>query len=102
MPGVHSKRGPVQRGRLARPARVDAAARGPQSDGPFDSLGAVACLHALTRHLHASGPIATVIAGLLSGSITAPRVAPDLTASVRTFWTGLDELLNALLFVFVG
>ena len=66
------------------------------------SLGAVACMYAAAQHLHVSGPIATVVAGLLSGNITGPRLSEDTTVPLRTFWTGLDDMLNALLFVFVG
>jgi CPA1 family monovalent cation:H+ antiporter len=66
------------------------------------SLGAVACLYATAQHLHVSGPIATVVAGLLAGNITGPRLSEDARAPLRTFWSGLDEVLNALLFVFVG
>jgi CPA1 family monovalent cation:H+ antiporter len=66
------------------------------------SLGAVACLYAAAQHLHVSGPIATVVAGLLSGNITGPRLSEGTTAPLRSFWTGLDDMLNALLFVFVG
>jgi CPA1 family monovalent cation:H+ antiporter len=67
------------------------------------SLGAVACVYAAAQHLHVSGPIATVVAGLLSGNITGPRLSEEKTrAPLRSFWTGLDDMLNALLFVFVG
>lgn len=66
------------------------------------SLGAVASLYAAARHLEVSGPIATVVAGLLSGNITTPRLSDAMLAPLRTFWSGLDEVLNALLFVFVG
>lgn len=66
------------------------------------SLGAVASMYATALHLHVSGPIATVVAGLLSGNLTASHVSEPLRESLRTFWTGLDEVLNALLFVFVG
>ncbi|MGR8940662.1 MAG: cation:proton antiporter domain-containing protein, partial [Gammaproteobacteria bacterium] len=66
------------------------------------SLGAVASLYAVALHLEISGPIATVIAGLLSGNITTPQMNEDMRAPLRTFWTGLDSVLNALLFVFVG
>lgn len=66
------------------------------------SLGAVACLYATAQHLHVSGPIATVVAGLLSGNVTGPRLSESTRAPMRTFWTGLDDMLNALLFVFVG
>jgi hypothetical protein len=43
-----------------------------------------------------SGPIATVVAGLLTGNVTALREDQAVAAPVRTFWTGLDDLLNAL------
>jgi CPA1 family monovalent cation:H+ antiporter len=66
------------------------------------SLGAVACMYAAAQHLHVSGPIATVVAGLLSGNITGPRLSEGTTAPLRTFWSGLHDTLNALLFVFVG
>jgi CPA1 family monovalent cation:H+ antiporter len=68
----------------------------------FVSLGAVACMYAAASHLHVSGPIATVVAGLLSGNITGPRLSENTTVPLRTFWAGLDDILNALLFVFVG
>ena len=42
--------------------------------GLLVSLGAVACMYDAAQHLHISGPIATVVAGLLSGNITAPRL----------------------------
>ena len=66
------------------------------------SLGAVACMYAAAQALHVSGPIATVVAGLLSGNLTGPRLSEGTAAPLRTFWWGLDEMLNALLFVFVG
>jgi CPA1 family monovalent cation:H+ antiporter len=70
--------------------------------GLLVSLGVVASLYAAAQHLDVSGPIATVVAGLLSGNITAPRISENTLAPLRTFWSGLDEVLNALLFVFVG
>ena len=70
--------------------------------GLLVSLGAVACMYAAAQHVHVSGPIATVVAGLLSGNITAPRLNEATVAPLRSFWSGLDEVLNALLFVFVG
>src|SRR4051794_16273395 len=70
--------------------------------GLLVSLGAVACLYAAAQHLHVSGPIATVVAGLLAGNLTLPRLGEDARAPLRTWWSGLDGMLNALLFVFVG
>ena len=70
--------------------------------GLLVSLGAVASMYAAAQHLDISGPIATVVAGLLTGNITGPRLSEATLAPLRTFWSGLDEVLNALLFVFVG
>ncbi len=70
--------------------------------GLLVSLGAVASMYAAAQHLDVSGPIATVVAGLLSGNLTATRLSEATLTPLRTFWGGLDEVLNALLFVFVG
>jgi CPA1 family monovalent cation:H+ antiporter len=70
--------------------------------GLLVTIGAVACMYAAAQHLHVSGPIATVVAGLLSGNITGPRLSEDTRVPLRMFWTGLDHVLNSLLFVFVG
>ena len=70
--------------------------------GLLVSIGAVTVMYASAQHLEISGPIATVVAGLLTGNITAPRLSEVTLAPLGAFWTGLDEVLNALLFVFVG
>lgn len=70
--------------------------------GLLVSLAAVAGLYATALHLHVSGPIATVIAGLLTGNRTLQQVPNPVVEPLRTFWSGMDEVLNALLFVFVG
>ncbi|MCX7113901.1 MAG: sodium:proton antiporter [Proteobacteria bacterium] len=70
--------------------------------GLLVSLGSVACMYAAAQHLHLSGPIATVVAGLLSGNLTMPRLSESTLGPLSSFWSGLDEVLNALLFVFVG
>jgi CPA1 family monovalent cation:H+ antiporter len=70
--------------------------------GLLVSLGAVASMYAAAQGVHVSGPIATVVAGLLTGNITAPRLTETTVIPLRTFWSGIDEVLNALLFVFVG
>ena len=72
------------------------------STGLLITLGAVTSMYAAAQQLDVSGPIATVVAGLLSGNITVPHINEDMRAPLRTFWTGLDSVLNALLFVFVG
>ncbi len=70
--------------------------------GLLVSLAAVAGLYATAMHLEVSGPIATVVAGLLTGHRTVPRVRSEIMTPLRTFWIGLDQVLNDLLFVFVG
>ena len=59
-------------------------------------------MYAAAQGVHVSGPIATVVAGLLTGNITAPTLTESAASPLRTFWSGVDEVLNALLFVFVG
>lgn len=66
------------------------------------ALGVVACLYALALHLGVSGPIATVVAGIMTGHFTLHEVASEVRHPLSTFWIGLDQVLNALLFVFVG
>jgi CPA1 family monovalent cation:H+ antiporter len=67
------------------------------------SLALVSGGYALARGLGVSGPIAMVVAGLLIGN-HGRRLA--MGAEVRryldTFWTLVDEILNALLFVLIG
>ena len=70
--------------------------------GLLISLGAVACLYSIALYFEISGPIATVVAGLLTGNMTVPRIKEEMISPLRIFWTGLDNVLNALLFVYVG
>lgn len=70
--------------------------------GLLISLAAVAGLYAAALQLDVSGPIATVVAGLLAGNLTAHHLRTAVLEPLRVFWTGLDQVLNALLFVFVG
>jgi len=72
------------------------------STGLLISLGAVSCLYAGAQYIHVSGPIATVVAGLLTGNVTGPRISRPVLEPLRIFWEGLDDVLNSLLFVFVG
>lgn len=53
--------------------------------------------------LHLSGPIAAVGAGLLIGDHCARGSVSETTeAHLRSFWTLIDEILNALLFFMLG
>ena len=59
--------------------------------------------YALAQLLHTSGPIAMVVSGLLIGN-RGREVAMSQTTKERldTFWTLIDEILNAVLFVLIG
>jgi len=59
--------------------------------------------YALATALHLSGPIAMVVAGLLIGNHGRSFAMSDRTREhLDTFWELLDEILNAVLFVFIG
>lgn len=59
--------------------------------------------YALAGALHASGPIAAVMAGLLMGNQGRQFAMSTKTREhVDTFWELVDELLNAVLFVLIG
>jgi len=67
------------------------------------TLALAAGVYALAQALHFSGPIAAVAAGLLVGDTAA---ASAMSATTRRylggFWTLVDEVLNALLFLLLG
>ena len=53
--------------------------------------------------LHVSAPIMAVVAGLLIGDVgTRYGMSADTRAHVDTFWTLVDEILNAVLFLLIG
>jgi CPA1 family monovalent cation:H+ antiporter len=59
--------------------------------------------YAFAQHLHVSGPLAMVVAGLIIGNQGRALAMSDLTRQqVDTFWELIDEILNALLFVLIG
>jgi CPA1 family monovalent cation:H+ antiporter len=43
-----------------------------------------------------------VVAGLVAGNVTVPRLSKEVREPLRTFWSGIDEVLNSLLFVMIG
>ncbi len=60
-------------------------------------------VYAVAGHLHLSGPIAVVAAGLVVGDSGVRTAMSDETQRyVRGFWTLIDEILNALLFLLLG
>jgi CPA1 family monovalent cation:H+ antiporter len=67
------------------------------------SIALAAGVYSLAHALHVSGPIAVVVAGLLVGDQCAGGERGDYTEGyVRKFWTLVDEVLNALLFLLLG
>lgn len=59
--------------------------------------------YALALHLHVSGPIAMVVAGLMIGNHGRTLAMSETTReNLDTFWELIDEILNALLFVLIG
>lgn len=67
------------------------------------TLALVAGTYVLAQRLHASGPLAVVIAGLLVGD-RGPRFAMSDRSEriVSGLWRLLDEVLNAVLFLLIG
>jgi len=67
------------------------------------TLAAVTGGYALANHLHVSGPLAMVVAGLIVGNQGRARAMSDTTRRyVDMFWELIDEILNAVLFVLIG
>jgi monovalent cation:H+ antiporter, CPA1 family len=59
--------------------------------------------YALANHLHVSGPLAMVVAGLVVGNHGRALGMSDTTRMhVDMFWELLDAILNAILFVLIG
>ena len=59
--------------------------------------------YSLALHLHVSGPIAMVVAGLMIGNHGRIMAMSDVTwDNLDTFWELVDEILNAVLFVLIG
>jgi CPA1 family monovalent cation:H+ antiporter len=59
--------------------------------------------YALAAHLHVSGPLAMVVAGLLIGNRGRVFAMSQTTREhLDTFWELMDEILNAILFVLIG
>jgi len=60
-------------------------------------------VYALAQALHLSGPIGVVGAGLLIGNESKHIVMSETTrVYLQNFWTMVDELLNATLFLLLG
>jgi monovalent cation:H+ antiporter, CPA1 family len=67
------------------------------------TLALVTGAYSLATHLHSSGPIAVVIAGLFIGNKGVSCAMSDKTREhLLDFWHLIDEILNALLFTLIG
>lgn len=67
------------------------------------TLAAVIGGYALASHLHVSGPLAMVVAGLMIGNGGRAETMSDTAERyVDMFWKLLNEILNAVLFVLLG
>ena len=66
------------------------------------TLATVSLGYSVALHVEVSGPISMVVAGLIVGNVTAPRLTPEVRRPIEVFWSGLDDVLNSLLFVMIG
>lgn len=66
------------------------------------SLAVVALAYGVAQEVEVSGPLATVVLGLVIGNYSMARLPRRETAPFKTFWQAIDEILNAMLFVLVG
>ncbi len=57
----------------------------------------------LANHLHISGPLAMVAAGIITGNKSREKGMSDTTRDyIDKFWEMIDEVLNAILFLLIG
>ena len=67
------------------------------------SLALVSGGYALAIALHISGPIVVVVAGIIIGNKARSMAMSDVTRDyLDNFWELIDDILNAVLFAFVG
>lgn len=67
------------------------------------TLAAVMGGYLLARAIHISGPLMMVAAGLVIGNYGKKTAMSDTTKDyLEKFWELLDEILNAILFLFIG
>ncbi|MEO8315881.1 MAG: sodium:proton antiporter [Pseudomonadota bacterium] len=59
--------------------------------------------YAMASHLHISGPLAMVVAGVMTGNQSRALAMSDKTRQhLDAFWELIDSILNAVLFVLIG
>lgn len=67
------------------------------------SLALVTATYAVASRVHVSGPIAVVVAGVLIGNRGATFAMSETTQRyLFGFWNLIDEILNSILFLFIG
>ena len=67
------------------------------------TLALVMFMYTLSFRIHVSGPIAVVVAGLLIGNTGRKFAMSQKTREhVDAFWSMVDEILNAVLFLLLG
>ena len=67
------------------------------------TLALVTVTYEVAHLLHTSGPIAVVVAGLLIGNHGTRLAMSETTRGhLINFWTLIDEILNAVLFLLIG
>jgi CPA1 family monovalent cation:H+ antiporter len=59
--------------------------------------------YSLAEKLHLSGPLAMVVAGLITGNKSLDEAVKDSTRDyIQKFWDMIDKLMNAILFLLIG
>ncbi|HEY8689777.1 MAG TPA: sodium:proton antiporter [Chitinophagaceae bacterium] len=59
--------------------------------------------YSLCHFLHVSGPLAMVVAGLITGNKSMDGAMSDITRDyTEKFWEITDEILNTILFILIG
>jgi len=67
------------------------------------SLAMVMGGYTLCHFIHVSGPLAMVVAGIMTGNRGKARAMSDITKDyLSKFWEVTDEILNAILFLLIG
>ncbi len=67
------------------------------------TLGIVTGGYLLADRLHISGPLAMVVAGLITGNKSRAHAMSETTRDyLDKFWEMIDEFLNAILFLLIG
>ncbi|MDF1760433.1 MAG: sodium:proton antiporter [Coxiellaceae bacterium] len=67
------------------------------------TLAAVSANYTIALLVHVSGPIASVILGLIVGNISIVKIADAKSKEyINIFWEMINQVLNAVLFVLIG